>query len=98
MKMAVQCGPITPLCHNGDLRQCCPAHEEENVGMTCFSGRVNVHTCRNSKETHQLHLLEYAYSNTHVQRICLAHMCSRRGRSIAYCEVGEREDGKAIAY
>ena len=55
--MAVQCGPITPLCHNGDLRQCCPAHEEENVGMTCFSGRVNVHTCRNSKETYQLHLL-----------------------------------------
>ena len=37
MEMAVQGGAVTPLGHDGDLRQRRPAHEEKNIGMTGFS-------------------------------------------------------------
>ena len=39
VQVAVQCGAITPLRHYSDLGQCCPAHEEENVGVASFSKR-----------------------------------------------------------
>ena len=38
MQMPIESGAITPLCHYGDLGQCCPAHKQKNVGVACFSG------------------------------------------------------------
>ena len=42
----------------------------------------------------------YIATRIHMHRLFVSHtcpVCSRCGRPIAYCEVGKREDGKAIA-
>ncbi len=38
MYVPVESGAVTPLCYYGDLRHGRPSHEQQDVGMTSFSG------------------------------------------------------------